>query len=321
MLLKKAIICILSVLIILMTGCAVEKESDESEKNPSRDTNGVQAIDYCEDIKVSDGEKIVYNIYAQKLGIFNEKENNWKALHDNDNEFAYKSNEANDIFTIGNSSYNFFSIMEKDSQGLKKIIDINEQDSAMPFGEYTGEYFFLYNVDDLSEKIERKIVKLNKDDNRLVDVFNLDNQLVTSAVIIKDNIYYVSYKAEKDLYELYQYNLKNGSSKLILKDLPTDYIYDLDGALIWNDGKGNIRNFKGKLYSLGKQKSVIDYNSEYKLFFQIYRDESNELKCDIWNAETGKMVKTVEQFIGYDVENETLLLYGNSGVQKVSLEL
>ena len=104
------------------------------------------------------------------------------------------------------------------------------------------------------------------------------------------------------------------------EDLPTDYLYNLDESLIWNDGKGNIYSFRGQLYSLGKQESEVDYNSEYGLFFQTYADKSKVLVCDVWDAKSGEKKKTVEQFIGYDIEDDELKLYCNYGVEKIGLK-
>lgn len=310
---RKKIICVLFLFSILLTGCGENK--DAVEKVQEKEV--IQDVDYCDDVSIKENEKIIYNIYKEKLGIYNKQDYSWHVLYGEEEEFAYKINGRNDIYTVGNSSHNHFSIMKNEKSGLHKVLDIDEKDSIMPFGEYRDEYYFIYNIDDLGSRIQRKIVKYNK---KLVDVLDLDSELVASAVVVKDNIYYASYQKDKDYYELYQYNLKNADVQLILKDLPTDSLYNLNGNLVWNDGQGNILDKKGKVWCKVKEESDVDYNSEHKLFFCVYPNKSNTLVCDVTHAENGKVLAKAENFIGYEIDGTTLSLFCDDGIQTVNLK-
>ncbi|MCI8408853.1 MAG: hypothetical protein HFJ09_06225 [Lachnospiraceae bacterium] len=307
-------ICVLFLFSILLTGCGENKDAMEKVQEKEK----IQDVDYCDEVSIKENEKIVYNIYKEKLGIYNKQDYSWHVLYEEEEEFAYKINGRSDIYTVGNTSYNHFSIMKNAESGLYKILDIDEKDSIMPFGEYKDEYYFIYNIDDLGGKIQRKIVKYNN--KKLTDVLDLDSQLVASAVVVKDNIYYASYQKDKDYYELYQYNLKNADVQLILKDLPTDSLYNLNGNLVWNDGQGNILDRKGKVWCKVEEESDVDYNSEYKLFFCVYPNKKNALVCDVIHAENGKILVKAENFIGYEIDGITLSLFCDDGIQNINLK-
>lgn len=308
---RTKIIYVIFLFFVLLVGCSENKDTMEKVQET------VQSVDYCDDVSIKENEKIVYNIYKEKLGIYNKQDYSWHVLYGEEEEFAYKINGRNDIYTVGNTSYNHFSIMKNKKSGLHKVLNIDEKDSIMPFGEYKDEYYFIYNIDDLGGKIQRKIVKYNK---KLVDVLDLDSQLVASAVVVKDNIYYASYQKDKDYYELYQYNLKDADVRLILKELPTDSLYNLNGNLVWNDGQGNILDKEGKVWCKVKEESDVDYNSEYKLFFCVYPNKSNTLVCDVIHAENGKVLTKAENFIGYEIDGTTLSLFCDDGIQTVNLK-
>lgn len=312
-------ICILCLFSVLLVGCNDKKDNMEDEKKKQEEKE-VQNISYCDDIDIKEDETIVYNIFKEKLGKYNKKDYSWCALYEDEEVFAYKINGRNDIYTVGNTLYNYFSVMKNDEKGLYKIMDIDEKDSIMPFGEYKNEYYFIYNIDDLGMKVNRKLVKYNKKSNKLIDVIDLNSQLVASATIVNDDIYYAAYQNDEDFYELYQYNFEDASTQLVLKDIPTDHLYNLDGNLVWNDGEGNILDLNGKVWCKVKQDADVDYNSEYKLFFQVYPNKSNSLVCDILNAKNGKVLTQAENFIGYEIDDTTLLLFCENGIQTIDLK-
>ena len=74
---------------------------------------------------------------------------------------------------------------------LESIYDVDATDSIMPVGYYKNQMYFIHNKNDLTANETRSIAYFDGD--KLVDLVDVKNALLTEAVIIEDKIYYVTY--------------------------------------------------------------------------------------------------------------------------------
>lgn len=302
---------------MMLVGCLRKEETVEvsSEEELTSFNN-----EYIDDLTVKENEKIVYHTYMQKLGIYNLDTFEWKNIHSNFSDFAYKPMGESDFFSVGNSLYNYFSVVYCDGNKLNNIVNVDASDSIMPIGIYNNEKYFFYNIDDLQGKVDRKIVKYNEGKKAFEDILYLGERLVAKGVIIEDKIYYGEYLSEEDRYVLYEYNITDKSERMVRDNLKTDYMYNLDGKLIWNDGDGNIVSDNEILVTIDTKEAEFDYNEDLDILFVIFPNDENDLACEIWNCKTGSKIHSVDKYIGYSVENNILKLYCNDKIDELSID-
>lgn len=275
---------------------------------------------YFQNVDLKSDEIVIYNLYTMQLGIYNIDKKTWNPIYNEKNVFAYNASGDNKVFSIGNSQYNKFSVIENDSINIKSIYNVDAKDSIILFGKYREEYYFVYNIDDLSNNINRKIVKYDNRKKELVDIFETKNELLSNAVFVQDDIYYTVYKSETDTFILYKYNMATNNITFVKDNMKTDRIYEYNGELLYDDGNKQIVSLTSKLkYPLTTSDRSNEIDSKNGLLFQVYVNDKNDLECSVTNLQKNEKIAQVSNFIGYKVEDNILYLFCNNKIEKVDL--
>lgn len=322
--LKKTRILLYMIIVIigcLLLGCSNSQEENSKSKGNIQQkqvVNNNVTYDYFKDITLKDNEVLVYNSYKMQLGIYNTEANKWNPIYNEDNVFAYRISGDNTLFSIGNSLYNKFSLIKNNNIEIKSFCDIKASDSIIPIGKYKNEYYYIYNVDDLNDNINRKIVKYDEKKNKFTDILKSTNSLLSNAVFVKDQLYYTVYISDKDVFNLYRIDMKTKQSCLEKEDMATDFIYEYNDELVYDNGNNQIVSLTSEFcYTLTRSDRVN--NIENNLFFQIYASEDNDIECLVTDFRTLSEVAKVSKFIGYRVENDILYLYCNGKVEQINI--
>jgi hypothetical protein len=305
----------------MFSGCQKKDNANKSDMEESIIfENNEEDYNYFESDNLRFNEKLIYNIYKENLGIYNTDSCEWNAIYNQNNLFAYSVNDelTNDSFySIGSSAYNKFSVVQQDGTIVNSIMDVEQNDSCIPIGTYNDRKYFIYNENDLSENETRKIVYLDSD--QFIDVYDLKDKLVTNAVFVSDELFYVYYVENEDMYYLYSYNIETGNNSFI-KTIYTDKIYRLGDEIVYIDKNNHLKNVDDKTLM------TLDDNVELRILpdndmaLEIYINKDSDVECKIIKISNGKVIDTAKKFYGYVIENEQLDMYCEGQVVNINLK-
>lgn len=294
----------------------VSSGCNEKRQTENEDTTEKTKMEYCDTVEVKETEEIMYDMYNERLGCYDVSTNKYQFFYQKDGVFAYKTAGGFDMYTVGSSSYNYFSILKRTENGIEKVMDLNVKDSLTPCAEYKGEYYFLLEKDSLqTNHLDRSIVKYNEKENVLEEVFSIKNEFLMPCIFVSDKMYYTIYQKQKDYFELYEFDMDTKKSKKLRDNLQSEDIYSYeDTILVLNEDK--IEDLEGNVYFKFRDNGFsIDYIKERKEFIQVYPTQNNDLQCDVWNLQKKKMVMTISGYLGHGVVNEKLRIYTQDGYQ------
>ena len=329
MLKRKIIILSLGILIIgVLVSCnnknnKVKKEISSEKFDYNKEIEKKAEYKYFKDCPVKANEVLLYHSYKDNLGIYNTDTKTWKELYNSEknNLFTYRvrgQEQKNVFYTIGSTSYNDFSVVKYNPENrmAESLLDVDKKDSVIPIGIYEDKMYFIHNKDDLGDSETRSIAYM--DGNKLIDVLDVKDALLSNGIIVGRNIYYTIYSPESDLFDLYCYSFKNNKTSK-KAEIQTDKIYRYKDELMYVDNKNDLLCLeKGKINSL-KNNSDIDILSDYGLMLQIYINKDSDIACDVINMENNKVVETVSKFDGYIVNEGILELYCEGNIKKLEM--
>ena len=313
--------CLISTISFGISGCKSDKSVDtEFVYKDSESTE----YSYFEEQVVKNNEILLYHVYKENLGLYNTDTKTWEPIYDSkkNNLFAYsvKGQEYdNTFYTIGSSSFNDFSVVKynRENHIAESIYNVAETDSLIPIGYYKDKMYFIHNLNDLENSESRALAYL--DSGNIADFLNLNTSLVSNAVIVKDELYYVIYDESNDIYELYDYSLVNNSSTYISK-IYTDLIYRYGDMVTYIDENNKLVDIYGNVYYSIKENSNVEILSDYGLLIQVYVSEANDIACDIINLKNQMVISTKEKFDGYTIEDSKLNLYCEGQIESMEIE-
>lgn len=307
-----------------LTGC-----SGINQKNMSDTTNydeisaTTEKYEYFKDCVVRSNEVLLYNIFKDNIGLYNIDNKTWEPIYDSsgNNLFTYnvKGQEQDDTFyTIGSTSYNDFSVVayNKECSMAESLYNMDESDSLIPIGYYNDQKYFIHNKNDLGDNETRAIAVLDND--KLTDVVDVKNSLLSNAVIINDSLYYTIYSEKNENFDLICYSFETQKSDTI-KQIPTDQIFRYNDELLYIGDDNNLLNLKDKKFYEIKENSDIEIVSDYGIMLETYVDSSSSISCDIIDLNNNKLLKTVSDFDGYILNGSTLELYCEGNIEKLEL--
>ncbi|MEE1010141.1 MAG: hypothetical protein UH963_13510 [Agathobacter sp.] len=322
---KKFTGCVLIGLVMAtsFTGCSLTNyKGFNNVFKYDKDANK-EKYEYFADTAVKSNEVVLFNSFQDTLGVYNTDSMTWEPFYvPSDNSvLAYNTKgttPTDSFYTIGSSNYNDFSILKYNEQEhiLESIYDVDATDSIMPVGYYKNQMYFIHNKNDLTANETRSIAYFDGD--KLVDLVDVKNALLTEAVIIEDKIYYVTYHQDDDYYDLFCYSFDNKKSEKITQ-IATGQIYRYGNELLYVDGDNNLVNLKNDgIYQL-KPNSQVEILSDYGILLNYYADKNQDISCDIIRIKDNKILKTVSEYDGYIIEDSTLTIYCEGAIHHFDL--
>lgn len=316
----KCLLLVACLTLLTLTSCASDSNFDmESTSLYVADTESNETYQYFDDLTLSSQEKLIYSIYEQALGVYDMEDNTWKKLYEED-VFAYQIAGEKEVYTIGSSGENYFSIIKDEGNRVIKLLDIDNEDSLMPFGSSGSDYYFIYNMDDLGSDETRKIVKYNLESGEITDVTSVGSELLITAVLQENVIYYTAYHPDEDTYYLYCYDIEGESTETIRTDLETDHIYDYHGEIVYINSEGNLMNLDDEsLYSFMAGVDY-DYIPDYGVMIQVYINNKADISCEVIDIASSEIIASADKYVGYEIEKGNLVLYCEGGISQVPLD-
>lgn len=312
---KFNVLLIMCICVSMFSGCQ-KSEADMSGVSEVQEAD----YDYFESCTLSADEKLIYNIYKENLGIYNTDSGEWNEIYSQNNLFAYSENDGltnASFYSIGSSAYNKFSVVQQEGTAVDSIIDLDQKDSCIPIGTYDGRKYFIYNVNDLSENETRKIVYLDGDE--FVDVLDLEDKLATNAVFVSDDLFYVYYVEDENIYYLNSYDMQTGKDSFI-KTIYTDKIYRLNDEIVYVDENNTLKNIDGTELMTLADNSELKILPDYDTALQIYINKDGDAECEIIKISDGSVIDTVNNFYGYTIEDGQLCLYCEGKTAAINLK-
>ena len=309
---NKKIFAIVLIMITILVSSGCNEKKQEHKVHTEEKTK----MEYCSTVKVKEQEEVMYDVYNERLGSYDIASNKYQYFYETDGVFAYKTAGSFEMYAVGSSNYNYFSILKRNKKGIEKVMDIDLKDSVTPCDKYKGEYYFLLEKDSLqTNRLDRSIVKYNEKENTLEEVFGVKNKYLMPGIFVSDKMYYTIYQKEKDCYELYALDMHTNKSKKVRDNLQSDGIYNYEDTILVRN-KDKIEDLKGNVYFKFRNTTTsIDYIKERNEFIQVYPNENEDLQYDVWNLKKKKMVLTNTYYLGHSVVNGKLRIYTEDGYQ------
>ncbi|MFV0503523.1 MAG: hypothetical protein ACK5LT_06100 [Lachnospirales bacterium] len=158
-------------------------------------------------------------------------------------------------------------------------------------------------------------------------IYNNTEGYITGGEVYNDKIYYTLYNEDTGFFELkfIKYGSFNDTPNLIYENLKSGDLILVNGKLYISDSK--------KYYKYGELDNTIEYSDYFKkvsenytykhknLYFVININEkdSSSFNLDIIDGDTKEILKTVDDYISFKLEEEMLIIYTSNGIKKFDL--
>jgi len=301
------------ILSLSISGC------DKNTSDIIDSSNTVIASQYtlC-DSKTTENEKIVYNIFAERVGKYNLNDFSFVAFNTSDNMYQYIFDENHKIFTNGHSINNNFEIdrISETRDEIKNIYTLEDKDNSCIFPltiDENMEYYLFYENEKKEDEI-RSIVKVQNGELSYIVSFSYPQTLI-DAIIEHGIIYYTIHNEVNKHYELYKYDLVNNNVELINDNWGGGNIYKYGDSIMYSDGE-IITDGKNS-YDLG------DYNyfdSYYDVLIQVMVIEEQRLVSKVTDLISNDILGTFLEPVDYEITDGVIEVYTLKGIYKLEID-
>lgn len=310
-------------MMIGLIGCSKDDSKNTKETFKYDKSSEGGEYKYFKDCPIKANEVLLFHTYKDNLGIYNTDTMTWKALYNSEqnNLFSYnvKGQEQKNVFyTIGSTSHNDFSVVKYNPENrmAEAILNVKESDSVIPIGYYKKKMYFIHNKDDLGNSETRAIAYMN--DEGLVDFIDVQDALLSNAVIIGEKLYYTIYSEKKGMFDLFCYSFINSKIEKI-SEIFTDQIFRYKDELLYVNKNNDLVNLEKERILKIKENADIDILSDYGLLVQIYVNKDSDIACDVIRLKDNSVIETVSKFDGYIINEKTLELYCEGTIKKLEI--
>lgn len=306
-------IAIFVICIISFTACSISKRNVQI-----KDVEKKSFQNYPKQCK--DNEKIIYNIYQQKLVKYDLNKKKITEFEEND-YFQYAFPKISNLFTSGNSITNNFEIIEiEDGKRVKSLINVGKNEAIFPLASdkqnnYYVHYFYDKNNNEYSNKrciceyVNGKIQDYNnsKVPGKICNGAIYENELY---ITVADNSQKISiYSIQLDSIEGQPKLIKSNVSGSGILGTKLGVLYENNHFLFLENDKDTGIEENTDIYA--------DQNSQY--VFDI-RTENSSVTLNIHNVETGEKILSMGNIIGYEINNDKIIMYGDGFMKEEELE-
>ncbi len=257
---------------------------------------------------------IIYDKFDQQLVLYNKNNHSIESSKPVDNFFYFEFDTRSNYYTSGHSINNGFKILKKENNLVRVVYELKSKSQAIfPFATNGEKNIFM--IQDDNDKLHRKIADFN---GEKLAYFDNVKGCIEKGVIIGNTLYYTVYESEKEKYTLYSVNIENISNQpsLIEDGLESKDIYSYNDEL-YKSTKKEIFNDHNRF----KKAELNYFDDTNNVLLQIGVDQKRALlKLDIVNTKSKNIQKTVDNVIGYDINNNILTVYCFGGIEKIDLE-
>lgn len=205
--------------VLLFTGCA----------SKNNDSLSIKHLDVNK-------EEIYYNPIEKKLLKFNPNGNKKEIINAGENSIAYDIYGAGSMFVIGDSKLHQYKLVDIEKTEIKTIFDFDSGQEIIPIGLMDGNLYFInkFYENDQENRDKTTISVLSLSDFTITQIENIHGD-IKDGIVSPKNIFYTTYKASENYYELYKKSIESGkkgdSPELISVGYETADLYlskDLD---------------------------------------------------------------------------------------------
>ena len=307
---KKFALAFLFILCTLATGCGKGSPGTIADAPPRIALPECGSTENC---------IYLYNRYSQKLLSYNVDAKTVEQQSNIVNYIQYEFNEAkNRYFTAGNSLTNGFVILSVDQKEITELHRLadDKHEAVFPLATDGGKHLFIrsyYDTDGIESK--RSIAQLNPD-NTLSDFSNVTG-LVSSGVLIGQQLFYTTYEEAINAYSLYVLDVTDLSSKplLVEENLEASELYALNGRLLVSDHQ-YIYNDEERFV-----KQPLNYfDSGSGILIQIYPDSDANLALDAIDTATKQVIGTASSILDFSIEDHQITVYCQGHIDRIPLK-
>ena len=291
--------------IFLLCGCSSSK-NDASLKTKELDINK---------------EEIYYNPIEKKLLKFNSNGNKKEIINSDTNSIAYDIYGADSMFILGDSKLHQYKLVDIDKTEIKTIFEFASNQEIVPIGLMDGDIYFINKFYENGKENRKKtsISILNLSNLSISQIENLHGD-IKDGIVSPKNIFYTTYNASENYYELYEKSIEEGkkseSPKLISVGYEKADLYlskDLDRekeiiSLYTSD--------KNKIYS--QKQSWDKHQANYftpSTVIGIDQDKEN-LEISFLDKRTKTLLTNVYNAYGIRFEGDTIVVASDKGASK-----
>ena len=303
---KNLIYIIVSIFILILSGCG---KDTESKNNVIPEVSNKDSI-------------LLYNEYNSEFAEYDLKNNTYEML-DKDDIFQYSFKDASCLYyTSGHSDDNGFVILKQENNTLKKITAVEKDTAIFPLAydkKSNTPYYFEYkddkeeNVDDSSHSTVLKI-----DENGKKQIIAEDVNIGETGVMCNGSIYYSVYDEKKDMFSVYKMDPASGDRQKIEDNLKTGDLYCSNGKLFFSDEKNIYRADNSKIrFTKGSENYFLD---DMSILIQYVVSDDASLSLVIRDYDNN-ILNTYKDVAGFTVGNDKVTIYedGKTEIYKANV--
>lgn len=299
---KNLIYIIVSIFILILSGC--DKET-ESKNNVIPEVSNKDSI-------------LLYNEYNSAFAEYDLKNNTYEML-DKDNIFQYSFKDAScPYYTSGHSNDNGFVILKQENNTLKKITAVAEDSAIFPLAydkKSNSPYYFEYK-DDNDDPSHSTVLKI--DENEKKQIIAEDVNVGGTGVMCNGSIYYPVYDEKKDTFSVYKMDPASGDREKIADNIKTSDLYCSNGNLFFSDEKNIYRADNRKIrFTKGSENYFLD---DMSVLIQYVVSDDASLSLVIRDYDNN-ILNTYKDVAGFTVGKDKLTIYedGKTEIYKANV--
>lgn len=307
---KKLLLAISIVSLLTLTGCEFTVTGPQATVSSNSTLGGYDNIPTVE----NEDEILLYSNPQIKLLTYNVKEKKVVKTNSSEDYYQFSFNEPDvDLYTTG-------YLTGKES----RIVEIKDNKLNILYESKDGLLFPVCYKDDENIYFQKVTIFFdtvlciyNRKTNELTELPNIACRDLFDATLIGDSLYYARVKNPQDSvleFALYKMDTNtNATPTLVADNLTNGFIFNVNGKL-WLSDANNIYDFEDKTNKL----PIGTFNFVYgDYLLQIIT--SNSTRFIVTDINTKEVIKTVDNFISYDIDGDRITVYTTSDIVTIDL--
>lgn len=302
---KSIIFCLIIVLIFTFVSCNINEKNNINLNDKS--------YDWLPSSK-KESEVLLYDHYNYRIFTYDINEKSIVEVNNSQNYFQMEFNNlSSNVYTTGHSIDQNFKIFKIENEKpeilyvadpLSAIFPLAYKDSSTAF--FTQYY---YDKDGTELKNKRQIIVFDLNNRKLQSFTNSSGFAIVDGVYLNNMLYFSSYIAEKDNFNIYTLDVSDSYSKpkLFLEGIHSSEIYENNNEILFSN--------ETEIYNDNQRYTKKSENYFYKgKLIQMSISKDAGLILEITDTNSKEVEFKSENFVSFMVKGNTIVIYEKDNI-------
>lgn len=257
---------------------------------------------------------ILFDRYSQRLLAYDTATKTVVSKSDQDNYFQYEFPNPSELYTAGSSLTNGFTIVKVDGGSVDTVVRADSDQGLFPLAHAgTTSLFTSSRYDSSGAEKSRVIVRL--EGSSLV-TYPRTKGLIDSGAIVGSTLYYTTLDDDTEKYTLLSLPVADADATPTVKEtgLAKGGVYSHAGRLYLADATGVTSGSDHFDCS-----DLCYFFDDENLFARVYVDKESDLRLDVLDATTHKIVGSESGLVDFRVGPKAITVYKNGDIATIDL--